>query len=142
MDARGRRKFLLTFLAGLGGAAAAAVGWPVYRFLAPKGADDSAAAVVIPESEVTEGQAKFFQYAGSTAVLVRKKGGGLVALSAVCTHLGCIVQWQKEKQDFLCPCHGGHFSPEGAVLSGPPPKPLAPIPFRVADGRITVGVTA
>lgn len=142
MDTSGRRKFLFTCLTGLCGAAAAAVVWPVYRFLAPRKGGDTAAAVVIPESELGEGQAKFFQYAGSTGVLVRKKGGELVALSAVCTHLGCIVQWQKEKQDFLCPCHGGHFSAEGAVLSGPPPKPLAPIPFRVADGKITVGVQA
>lgn len=140
METNGRRKFLFTCLAGLCGAAAAAVVWPVYRFLAPSGGGDSAAAVVIPESEVAEGQAKFFQYAGSSGVLVRKKGGELVALSAVCTHLGCIVQWRAEKQDFLCPCHGGLFSAEGAVLSGPPPKPLAPIPLRVADGKIMVGV--
>lgn len=142
MNTNGRRKFLLALLAGLGGAAAAAVGWPVYRFLSPKGGGDAAAMVVIPEGEVGEGEAKFFQYAGSSAVLVRRAGGDLVALSAVCTHLGCIVQWRKEKQDFLCPCHGGLFSPEGVVLSGPPPKPLARIPFRVADGKITVGVTA
>jgi len=88
---------------------------------------------------VGEGEAKFFQYAGSAAVLVRKQGGELAAFSAVCTHLGCIVQWEKEKQGFLCPCHGGRFSSTGAVLAGPPPKPLAPIPLRVADGRITIG---
>ena len=139
MDTSGRRKFLVTFLAGLVGTAAAAIGWPLYRYLAPRGGEDAAATVVIPEAEITEGQAKFFQYAGSSAVLVRKRGGELVALSAVCTHLGCIVQWERDKQDFLCPCHGGHFSPEGAVLSGPPPKSLARIPFRVAGGMITVG---
>jgi len=123
MDTSGRRKFLFTCLTGLCGAAAAAVCWPVYRFLAPSGGGDTAAAVVIAEGEVAEGQAKFFQYAGSTGVLVRKKG-------------------RAEKQDFLCPCHGGLFSAEGAAVSGPPPKPLALIPFRVADGKITVGVQA
>ena len=139
MDITGRRKFLVTFLAGEGAAAAAAIAWPLYRYLAPVGGEKSATTVVIPEAEVGEGEAKFFQYAGSAAVLVRKRGGELVALSAVCTHLGCIVQWEKEKQGFLCPCHAGHYSAEGAVLSGPPPKPLAPIPFRVAGGTITVG---
>jgi len=85
------------------------------------------------------GEAKFFEFAGSSAVLVRKRGGELIAFSAVCTHLGCIVQWEKDKQQFLCPCHAGHYSAEGAVISGPPPKPLAKIPFVVTNGTITVG---
>ena len=134
-----RRKFLGVCLGGLTATAAVAAGYPVYRYLAPLQKDNSAGQVVIPEQEVPAGSAKFFEYAGSTAVMVRQQGGDLVALSAVCTHLGCIVQWEKEKQDFLCPCHAGHYSPEGAVLSGPPPKPLAKLPFVVANGVITVG---
>ncbi|MDO9069721.1 MAG: Rieske 2Fe-2S domain-containing protein [Deltaproteobacteria bacterium] len=94
---------------------------------------------MIPAKEVAEGEAKFFEYAGSSAVLVRKRDGSLVALSAVCTHLGCIVQWQKDKQDFLCPCHGGHYSPDGVVTAGPPPKPLPRIPFVLDGANITVG---
>jgi cytochrome b6-f complex iron-sulfur subunit len=139
MDTAGRRKFLVTLLTGGAAAAAAALCWPLYRYLAPAHGSSSAASVKIPEGEVGEGQAKFFQYAGSAAVLVRKRGGELVAFSAVCTHLGCIVQWEKDAQGFLCPCHGGHYSADGAVISGPPPKALAPIPFRVADGTITIG---
>jgi len=134
-----RRKFLGICLGGLTVSAAVAVGYPVYRYLAPLQKEDSAGKVVIPEQDLATGGAKFFEYAGSTAVMVRKQGGDLVALSAVCTHLGCIVQWEKEKQDFLCPCHGGRFSPEGTVVSGPPPKPLARLPFVVANGVITVG---
>jgi cytochrome b6-f complex iron-sulfur subunit len=49
------------------------------------------------------------------------------------------VQWEKDKQDFLCPCHAGQYSAEGAVLSGPPPKPLGKLPFVVEDGNIIVG---
>lgn len=139
MDNAGRRKFLMTFMAAGGAAAAAAVAWPLYRFLAPANGGRSVTTVVIPEGEVGEGEAKFFQYAGSAAVLVRKRGGELVAFSAVCTHLGCIVQWEKDKQGFLCPCHAGHYSADGAVLSGPPPKPLNRIPYKVAGGKITVG---
>jgi len=134
-----RRKFLGICMGGLTAAAAVAVGYPVYRYLAPLQKENSAGKVVIPEQDLPDGGAKFFEYAGSTAVMVRKQGGDLVALSAVCTHLGCIVQWEKEKQDFLCPCHGGRFTPEGAVISGPPPKSLAKIPFVVANGVITVG---
>ena len=139
MDNSGRRTFLGICLAGLGALAAAAVGWPVFRYLAPGSSREAAGKVVIPEKELAEGEAKFFEYAGSSAVLVRKKGGSLVALSAVCTHLGGIVQWQKDKQDFLCPCHAGHYSADGIVTAGPPPKPLPKIPFSVAGGNITVG---
>ena len=139
MDNSGRRTFLGICLAGLGALAAAAVGWPVFRYVAPGSSREAAGKDVIPEKEIAEGEAKFFEYAGSSAVLVRKKDGNLVALSAVCTHLGCIVQWQKDKQDFLCPCHAGHYSADGIVTAGPPPKPLPKIPFSVAGGNITVG---
>jgi len=135
----GRRKFLGICLGGITVSAAVAVGYPVYRYLAPLQSDKSASKVIVPEQEVPAGGARFFEYAGSPAVLVRREGGDLVALSAVCTHLGCIVQWEKEKKGFLCPCHAGRFSPEGTVISGPPPKPLARLPFIVADGTITVG---
>lgn len=139
MDNSSRRTFLGVCLAGLGAIAAAAVGWPLFSYLAPGSNKKAAGKVVIPEKDITEGDAKFFEYAGSSAVLVRKRDGTLVALSAVCTHLGCIVQWEKDKQDFLCPCHGGRFTSDGIVTAGPPPKPLPKIPFSVAGGNITVG---
>jgi cytochrome b6-f complex iron-sulfur subunit len=134
-----RRTFLGVCLGGLGALASAAVAWPLFRYLAPRSGGSSAGKVVIPDAEVREGEAKFFEFAGSSAVLVRKQGGGLVAFSAVCTHLGCIVQWEKDKQDFLCPCHAGHYSVDGEVTAGPPPKPLKMIPFTAAEGKITVG---
>jgi cytochrome b6-f complex iron-sulfur subunit len=134
-----RRTFLGLCLGGLGAVAAAAVSWPLFRYLAPRSSSDAAGKVVIAAAEVREGEAKFFEYAGSSAVLVRKRGGDLVAYSAVCTHLGCIVQWEKDKQDFLCPCHGGHYSADGAVTAGPPPKPLKKLPFSVTEDTVTVG---
>lgn len=134
-----RRKFLGFCLGGVAAAAAAAVTYPLYRYLAPRSKGEMAVKVAIPETEVPEGVAKFFEFGGSTAVVARKKGGALVALSAVCTHLGCIVQWQREKEQFLCPCHAGLFSADGTVLAGPPPKPLPRLPVTVAEGKITVG---
>ncbi len=134
-----RRTFIGACLGGLGVIAAAAVSWPLFRYLAPRSGGENAGKVVIPDTDVREGEARFFEFAGSAAVLVRKRGGDLVAFSAVCTHLGCIVQWEKDKQDFLCPCHAGRFSADGDVTAGPPPKPLKKIPFTVAGGNITVG---
>ena len=140
MESSDRRKFLGVCLGGLLAAAAAAITYPVYLYLAPRKQTATAGKVMIPETELPEGGAKFFEFAGSAAVLIRKRDGEIVAFSAVCTHLGCIVQWEKDKQGFLCPCHGGHFNADGAVISGPPPKPLARLPFTVSNENIiTVG---
>lgn len=139
MDTVGRRKFLGLCLGGVGAGAVAAAIYPVYRFLAPRPTENSAGKVEFSLKDVPEGGAKFFDYAGSSAVLIKKRGGNLVALSAVCTHLGCIVQWEKDKQEFLCPCHGGLYTADGSVISGPPPKPLAKLPFTVVNGTITIG---
>lgn len=134
-----RRKFLGLCLGGTAAAFAGAAGWSVFRYLAPRQEATAAAQVTIPEQEVLPGEAKFFTFADSPAVLVRSESGALIALSAVCTHLGCIIQWEKEQQNFLCPCHAGRFTPEGNVISGPPPQPLARLPVAVANGTITVG---
>ena len=134
-----RRKFLGCCLGGTAVAFVGAAGWSVFRYLAPAPDATTAAKVLIPEQEVLPGEAKFFTFAGSPAVLVRMSNGTLMALSAVCTHLGCIVQWEKDQQDFLCPCHAGRFTPEGKVISGPPPQPLSRLPVAVANGTIIVG---
>jgi cytochrome b6-f complex iron-sulfur subunit len=139
MDTVGRRKFLGLCLGGVAAGAVAAATYPVYRFLAPMPAENSAGKVLIPLKDVPEGEAKFFEFSGSSAVLVKKRNGDLVAFSAVCTHLGCIVQWEKNKQEFLCPCHGGLYTADGTVISGPPPKPLPKLPLTVANGTITIG---
>jgi cytochrome b6-f complex iron-sulfur subunit len=46
-------------------------------------------------------------------------------LLIVCTHLGCVVPWSAAANKFQCPCHGSQYSPEGAVVRGPAPLPLA-----------------
>ena len=65
---------------------------------------------------------------GSKPVIVVGVDGGVKAFSAVCTHLGCIVGYDTTVKQIVCPCHDGHFSPaNGAVISGPPPRPLDPV---------------
>jgi cytochrome b6-f complex iron-sulfur subunit len=139
MEDSSRRKFLGSCLGGIALAAAGAAAYPLYRYLAPRPAGSTEQKITIPANEVPAGGAKFFEFNGATAVVVRKQDGRLIALSAVCTHLGCIVQWQRDKEQFLCPCHAGLYTAEGTVVSGPPPKPLARLPFTVTGDVITVG---
>ena len=68
----------------------------------------------------------------------RNKAGEFEILSAICPHLGCSVSWQKSADDFLCPCHGSVFAPDGKLLKGPAPRGMDPLPHRVKDGKLQV----
>lgn len=70
--------------------------------------------------------------------LERDDDGTPRALSAVCTHLGCTVSWEDSRQLFACPCHGGRYGPDGAVLGGPPPRPLRKMAVKVEQGEVLV----
>jgi cytochrome b6-f complex iron-sulfur subunit len=58
---------------------------------------------------------------------------GFYSLSARCTHLGCLVVWNRDHRMFLCPCHGGKFDAEGRNVEGPPPRPLDLLALRLGD---------
>lgn len=73
-----------------------------------------------------------------------KDKGKIVALSAACTHMGCLVQWQDSDRKYHCPCHGGLFTEYGNVDSGAAPihylRPLPRFNTKVVDGKIYVEV--
>ncbi|MEO7274607.1 MAG: ubiquinol-cytochrome c reductase iron-sulfur subunit [Vicinamibacterales bacterium] len=60
------------------------------------------------------------------------------AVSATCTHLGCQVHWDAKDTKFRCPCHGGVYAASGAVLEGPPPRPLDSLDARIDTADDTV----
>jgi thiosulfate dehydrogenase (quinone) large subunit len=77
-------------------------------------------------SRLAKGQAAEYQDPSTSQpdILIRQPDGSLTAFSAVCTHAGCTVSYQSG--EIICPCHGGVYSATtGAVVSGPPPSPLA-----------------
>jgi cytochrome b6-f complex iron-sulfur subunit len=71
-------------------------------------------------------------------VIVINTADGYKALSATCTHLGCILFWNEQREVIACPCHEAYFNTNGAVISGPPPSPLAEYRVQVEDGQIYV----
>ena len=68
------------------------------------------------------------------AVLIHNENG-FSALSLTCTHLGCMVE--QNRDEFACPCHGSHFSLNGKVLHGPATQPLASLRIETTeDGNL------
>lgn len=139
VDLSGRRTFLGFLLAGIGTVLAVLASVPVWRFLSPREGDGELAKIEIPKTDIPLNKAHFFNYHGKPAVVLQPAPGQFVALSAVCTHLGCIVKWQPAEQEFLCPCHAGRFTVEGTVISGPPPKPLEALPVALVGDLVQVG---
>ena len=67
--------------------------------------------------------------------------GGFLAMSSICTHLHCIVNWNGVLKTFECPCHGGKFDEKGEVTAGPPPRPLDLYKLQIVAGKIVVDTT-
>lgn len=67
---------------------------------------------------------------------------GFSALSAVCTHLGCITRWVEEENLVECPCHGSKFGRDGSLKQGPAPRPLTPLLITLKDGQLIVDKAA
>ncbi|RME39856.1 MAG: Rieske (2Fe-2S) protein [Planctomycetota bacterium] len=82
-------------------------------------------------------EAKMIQVGGKAVVVVRGRKG-FAAFSAACTHLGCLVKWDRNKKEFLCPCHGAVFDRNGAVVAGPPPKPLPTYRVKEIGNKVVV----
>jgi len=65
-------------------------------------------------------------------------GRNYIALSNICTHLGCRVRWISEQELFFCPCHNAIFNENGQVVEGPPPKALDQYETKVEDDQIYI----
>jgi menaquinol-cytochrome c reductase iron-sulfur subunit len=73
------------------------------------------------------------------AVYVTKDNHGqLRVLSSICPHLGCTVPWSKEKNEFVCPCHGATFAADGTRISGPSLRGMDSLETSVQDGQLLV----
>jgi Rieske Fe-S protein len=85
-----------------------------------------------------------FDPAALTGETRARAADGVVAYSAVCTHQGCPVNmWSKERDAFVCSCHGSIFDPRNGaeVIDGPAPRPLAALGLKLKDGVVTVAAT-
>lgn len=90
----------------------------LWRFLTPKGIRKPVL-LRLPFADLPAGGALVFR---QERVAVMREGSSIIALSLVCTHLGCTVSVTPE--GMVCPCHGSRFDRNGTVLAGPAERPL------------------
>jgi cytochrome b6-f complex iron-sulfur subunit len=144
-----RREFIKKALYGVFALLGAGVLFAGLRVLAPSGRQDKELAwfPLVEEDEVPRSGVKkaelVYVVAGKerkARVFIVSSSGRLTVLSAVCSHLGCLVNYRKESSEFVCPCHGGKYDIAGKNIAGPPPMPLTAYPVEIRYGMVMVGV--
>jgi len=117
-----RRDFLAEIAFAALGIAAGGSAVVTYRYLSPN-------VLFEPPTKFRAGSPDLYPvntvtYLPEQQVYIVRTTDGFYAVSAVCTHLGCITQWKPEADQIACPCHGSKFKPNGSKIEGPAPRPL------------------
>ena len=143
-----RRQTMNSILLGAIGVSVAGLAVPYLSFFVPAGGGGGGGGVVAKDAlgnDVTIEGWKASHQAGARELVQGLKGDATYlildenknmetyALNAVCTHLGCVVPWNKAENKFMCPCHGSQYNKEGKVVRGPAPLSLA-LAHREEDG--------
>lgn len=100
--------------------------YPALRYIIPPAVPESTSRSVVAAkvNEIKRNSAKIFQFGSKPAILIRTANDEYKAVSAVCTHLSCTVQYRDDLHQIWCACHNGLYDLEGRNISGPPPRPL------------------
>lgn len=135
-----RRGFIELLLGGGFLATAAAFIYPVLQyFVPPKTADlggDSVVAAKVGDLAANSG--KIFRFGSRPGLLIHTSDGQYRAMSAVCTHLSCTVQYRPDMREVWCACHNGTYNLDGRNVSGPPPRPLEAFDVQVRGDEVFV----
>ena len=121
-----RRSFLDALLAVGFVSTAAAIAYPVSRFLIPPPSGEPATTSVVAAraTALAPNAAAMFRFGNKPGIVLRTADGEIRAFSAVCTHLDCTVQFKSDTSQLWCACHNGTYDLAGNVVSGPPPRGL------------------
>ncbi|MFN0151522.1 MAG: ubiquinol-cytochrome c reductase iron-sulfur subunit [bacterium] len=129
-----RRRFLFGALGAIAAGIFAEVAGMVLAYVSPDRGGAAGGRVACGRvDDYSPGDVRLFPEA---QLYVVRRDDGFLAFSQQCTHLGCLVPWDAAKGEFHCPCHGGVFDANGAVKSGPPPRPLDLVALEIADGAL------
>jgi len=139
-----RRSVLDWLLSGSLISFAAAILYPVWRYVAPptvkEGVADAVTAAKV--SDLAPNTGKIFRFGSRPGILVRTTSGEWRAMSAVCTHLQCTVQYRADLEEIWCACHNGRFDLTGKNVAGPPPRPLEQFAVTIKGEDVVVSLRA
>lgn len=148
-----RRDFIKSITALAGGLIGTMTGLPVVGYVlspALRKEDDTSVISLGPLENYPVGIPTYFGFTNTqingwerTSKLIgmyvlRKGDGSVRVFSDICTHLSCLVTWHPDIQEYVSPCHDGHFDIEGFVTKGPPPRPLDEFETEIEDGILFV----
>ena len=146
-----RRNFMQAAIWGIGGLVGLGFGVPAVAYIAGPALKNQQAQAWMklgPTSKVELGTPTLFTFTIQTQTgwiitaqevsvyVLSTDGRTFIAMSNICTHLGCHIRWIAEENHFFCPCHNGVFDITGNVVSGPPPRPLNRFDVKVEDGQL------
>ena len=148
-----KRNLMNLILLGSVATTVGGLGGPFLYYFYPASSGDSGGALIAKDAvgdDVTfkgwlethqAGERKLVQgLKGDATYLIVKEDKTIetYGLVAVCTHLGCVVPWNKAENKFMCPCHGSQYNSEGKVVRGPAPLSLALSHVEDADGKVAL----
>jgi Rieske Fe-S protein len=154
-EAYGRRDFIKGATVAVGGFIAAVLGIPALLYLIDPALRESARDAWVPVGKLEDiplgiphpfsftrvqvnGWERTATSHGGFVLRRSEDPADLLLLNSRCTHLACTVNWSGDQRVYLCPCHDAKFSIEGAVLDGPPPRPLDRYDEYQVDGEGTL----
>jgi Rieske Fe-S protein len=107
-------------------------------FALGKAADFTAQEPVRADVDVRKRDGWLLSQSKQTVWITRNQKGELIVLSAICTHLGCVVPWESSQKQFVCPCHRAFYSKDGERISGPQPRGLDTLPTKIENDTLFV----
>jgi cytochrome b6-f complex iron-sulfur subunit len=134
------RRFINYLLGTSIGALLVSIFYPIIRYIIPPAIPESSQLTVVAAktTELKPNSGKVFQFGTEPGIVIETPAGEVRAFSAVCTHLGCTVQYRPDLQQIWCACHNGHYDLNGKNVSGPPPRPLERYTVNVRGQEIVV----
>ncbi len=142
-----RRRLINWFLGTSLGALMVSIIYPVLRFITPpkvaEASTNQVDAGTTTDPDYLQKGFKIVRFGNEPVIVIRAADNDFRALSATCTHLDCIVTYQKDRTRIYCNCHGGTYDLTGRNIAGPPPRPLTPFKVNlVAKGPTTTIVVS
>ena len=114
--------------------------YPAIRYVIPPPVSEASnlSVVAAKVGQLKANTGMVFKFGSEPAILILMADGKYRAFTAVCTHLGCTVQYRADLHEIWCPCHNGTYNLQGRNVSGPPPRPLTEYKVHIQGGDIVV----